>query len=189
MSIINFLNITATQRRKANGSGDAVEDWENVSTAFNCAIEPADKPESVSENAWLQTQITHDIYCLQTQKIKIGDKIIDGSTTIGNDIAFVDGGVGADTITCVGATFLTDGYAIGDIFVVAGSVKNDGEYTIVGVVAGTITLATGTLSVEAAGADITLTCGDSYLIKNFNKWASLYVGATPYYVIKASEVA
>lgn len=70
------------------------------------------------------------------------------------DIAFVDGGAGADTITQVAAGFGV--FSAGDSIVVSGSVSNDGTYTIVSVVAGTITLATGTLTAESAGASVTI---------------------------------
>ena len=79
------------------------------------------------------------------------------STIVGpaTDIAFVDGGAGADTITQIAAGFGL--FAAGDRITVSGSVSNNGNFTIVSVVAGTITLATGTLTTEAAGASVTIT--------------------------------
>jgi len=71
-------------------------------------------------------------------------------------IAFVDGGAGADTITDTGSGFVTAGFKGGDLITVSGSTSNDGNYTIVSVVAGTITLATGVLTVEAAGDNVTV---------------------------------
>ncbi len=71
-------------------------------------------------------------------------------------IAFVDGGAGADTITDS-----NNGLALvltGDTIQVSGSTSNDGDYLVAtGAVAGTITLATGVLTTEAAGATVTIT--------------------------------
>ena len=71
-------------------------------------------------------------------------------------IAFVDGGAGADTITDSGSGFLTAGYKATDLITVSGSTSNDGDYTIVSLVAGTITLATGVLTAEGAGDNVTI---------------------------------
>lgn len=74
----------------------------------------------------------------------------------GTGIAFVDGGGGADTITDTGSGFLTAGFEEGDKITVTGSTSNDGDYTIVSVVAGTITLATGVLTTEGAAALVSI---------------------------------
>ena len=70
-------------------------------------------------------------------------------------IAFVDGGAGADTITDTGNGLAI--FATGDLIVVSGSASNDGTYAVVSAVAGTITLASGTLTAESAGASVTIT--------------------------------
>jgi hypothetical protein len=72
------------------------------------------------------------------------------------DIAFVDGAGGADTITRTAGGL--DIFEAGDTIEVFGSTSNDGgsPYTIVSVVAGTITLATGTLAAEGAGQAVTI---------------------------------
>jgi len=80
----------------------------------------------------------------------------DYATTKGTDIAFVDGGAGNDSITQVAAGFVAAGYIAGDEFVVSGSGSNDGTYTILTVVAGTIEVATGSLTSETAGESVTL---------------------------------
>ena len=74
----------------------------------------------------------------------------------GADIAFVDGGIGADTITQVAAQFVIAGFVAGDVITVSGSGSNDGDYTIVSLTAGVITLATGMLTDEVAGAAVTI---------------------------------
>ena len=79
-----------------------------------------------------------------------------GSIT-GTGIAFVDGGGGADTITDTGNGFVAGGFHDGDVIDITGSTSNDGSQTIVSVVAGTITLATGTLTAEGAAATVTIT--------------------------------
>jgi len=85
----------------------------------------------------------------------------DDRTITGIDIAFVDGGAGADTITQVSAQFLKSGFVAGRDITVTGDSDNNGVYTIVSVVAGTITLATGELPAapEAAGDSVTIACG------------------------------
>ena len=87
----------------------------------------------------------------------------------------MDGGAGSDSITCVGASFLTDGFKVGDVFRVVGSTSNDGEYTILTVAAGVITVATGSLTTEAAGATITLAEGDEYIVRlQPKKWGNFF---------------
>ncbi len=88
------------------------------------------------------------------------------NSVAGTDIAFVDGGAGEDTITSVAAAF--GDFVAGDIITVSGSASNNGNYTIVSVVAGTINVATGELTVEGAGASVTIaTTGQAYgKIKN-----------------------
>jgi hypothetical protein len=73
-------------------------------------------------------------------------------------IAFVEGGVSADTITDSGAEFISVAeFEAGMDIYVEGSLSNDGAYTIGTVVAGTITLDTGDDVVdEAAGELITI---------------------------------
>jgi hypothetical protein len=75
----------------------------------------------------------------------------------GTDIAFVDGGAGEDTITQVAAKFLEIGLVAGDVITVSGSTSNNGNYTIISVVAGTINVVTGSLTAEGAGATVTIT--------------------------------
>ena len=104
-----------------------------------------------------------------------------GATINRTDIAFVDGGVGEDTITTVAGNFVTAGFAAGNSIKITGSASNNGTYTIVSVVALTINVATGLLTAEAAGASVTiengnpcqvtaathgLTTGDRVFIKN-----------------------
>ena len=78
------------------------------------------------------------------------------SSVTGTDIAFVDGGAGEDTITRTAADFVTAGFVAGDIITISGSASNDGNYTILSVVAGTINVATASLTAEGAGASVTI---------------------------------
>jgi hypothetical protein len=71
--------------------------------------------------------------------------------TDGTTITFVDGGGGADTITDSVNGFLAAGFEAGDEFTVSGSTSNDGDYTIVSVTAGTITLNTGAITTAEPG--------------------------------------
>lgn len=73
-------------------------------------------------------------------------------------IAFAENTPEADTITDSGNGFLIAGFQPGDQITVSGSASNDGTYVVGTVVAGTITLlAREDLTVEAAGATVTLT--------------------------------
>jgi hypothetical protein len=91
------------------------------------------------------------------------------ATISGTGIAFVDGGGGADTITDTGNGFIAAGFDEGDLITINGSTNNDGEQTIVSVVAGTITLATGTLTAEAAGASVTI-AAEVQLVTRTTAW-------------------
>ena len=87
---------------------------------------------------------------------EIRERLTIGKRRTATTIAFVDGGAGADTITdtALGLEMFPTGARIR----VQGSTSNDGYYTIVsGGVAGVITLATGTLTAEAAGDSVTIT--------------------------------
>lgn len=78
------------------------------------------------------------------------------SSVQGTDIEFVDANGGNDSITRVAADFLTAGFVVGDIITVTGSNSNNADYTILAVIAGTIEVATGSLTAEGAGADVTI---------------------------------
>lgn len=72
---------------------------------------------------------------------------------LGDTFAFVDGGASADSITDSGNGFVTAGFQVGDkLKVITVSGVNDGEYTAISVAAGTITVATGSLTAELAAA-------------------------------------
>ena len=74
----------------------------------------------------------------------------------GTGIAFVDGGVGSDTITDENSG-LSD-FADGDKIRIRGSASNDGDYTLSGSAsAGTLTFATGTFTAETKSERISIT--------------------------------
>lgn len=83
-------------------------------------------------------------------------RAINRTSTYTNKYAFVDGAGGADTITDADSNFLNDGFAANQVITVSGSADNNSSYTIVSVVAGTITLATGVLTAEGAGPSVTI---------------------------------
>ena len=74
----------------------------------------------------------------------------------GTGIAFVDGGVGSDTITDTGTGFVTAGFAATDKIRVIGSASNDGDYQLTNAVAGTLTMATALLTAETASESVTI---------------------------------
>jgi len=76
---------------------------------------------------------------------------IDGTT-----IAFVDGGGSSDTITDSGSGFVTAGFESTDKIRVIGSASNDGDYQLTAAAAGTLTMATGTLTAETASESVTI---------------------------------
>ena len=73
------------------------------------------------------------------------------------DISFVDGGMGADTIVTGTGNFSV--FSAGQIIQVRFSASNNGFYTIVSVATLVITLATGVLTDESAGASVTIESG------------------------------
>lgn len=74
-----------------------------------------------------------------------------GSFTTNGTFTFVDGGGGEDTITQATGDFTTV-FDVGDIIEVYGTTSNDGTYTLTGVAALTLSVATATLTAEAAVA-------------------------------------
>ena len=82
---------------------------------------------------------------------------VEGAKITGTDIAFVDGGAGTDSITQTAAEFLDNNYESGDKLHISGSTSNDQTINMGTVVAGSITLPTGSLVEETAGASVTLT--------------------------------
>lgn len=75
-------------------------------------------------------------------------------------IAFVDGGAGNDSITDSGAGFVAAGLVAGNSITISGSASNNITVVAISVVAGTIEVATGSLTTEGAGAAVTITADD-----------------------------
>ncbi|KKM83934.1 hypothetical protein LCGC14_1304280, partial [marine sediment metagenome] len=66
------------------------------------------------------------------------------------DLDFVDGGGGNDSIVRVAGSWITDGFLNGDTITVAGSISNDGQYTVNSApTATTLTVATASLTTES----------------------------------------
>jgi hypothetical protein len=88
--------------------------------------------------------------------------VFEADTITGSDIAFVDGGATADTITQVAAGFVAAGFQAG-MPIYTDSTVNPGPFRIASVAAGTITLHDDdSVTDEAAGTAITITSDDSY---------------------------
>lgn len=87
-------------------------------------------------------------------------------------IALNDNGASPDTITDSGNGFVTAGFKVGDLITVSGTPANDGNYTLTVVAAGTLTMATGSLSAtEGAGANVTIfTAMPGQIIAGFFGW-------------------
>ena len=89
---------------------------------------------------------------------------------VASTIAFNDNGGSPDTITDSASNFLNAGFAAEDEITITGSstAGNNVTATIVSVVAGTITLATGTLGATvAAGSEITIGAGTAVKARIF----------------------
>lgn len=84
-------------------------------------------------------------------------RFYDDRVVTGTDIAFVEANGGEDTITMASARFLEEGFIAGGEIVITGDSDNNGTYDIVSVIAGTINVATGSLTAEAAGDDVVIT--------------------------------
>jgi len=94
-----------------------------------------------------------------------------------DDIAFVDGGAGVeDTITTTAGDFVAAGFVAGDVIVVTGDSENNGNYTIVSVVAKTINVATASLTGEIKGDDVVITKA-KVLTANTTKWYRIGLGS------------
>ncbi len=78
-------------------------------------------------------------------------------------LTFVDGGGGTDSLTRNRGSWLEDGFRVGDVLTIAGTVSNDGStYTVTAVTATTLTFATGTVVAEVIGSgDVDITAGES----------------------------
>lgn len=88
----------------------------------------------------------------------------------GTGIAFVDGGGGVDTITDSNNGFIRAGFQPGHKITVSGSTTSDGDYTIVSVVAGTISLATGSLPGNEAAGDVVSISAQVQLVPRTTAW-------------------
>ena len=83
-------------------------------------------------------------------------------TLTGDDIAFVDNGATADTITQVAAGFVTAGFQAG-MPITTDSTTNPGPFRIATVAVGTLTLDDDDeVTDESAGSDIVITSDDAY---------------------------
>lgn len=96
-------------------------------------------------------------------------------TVVGIDIAFVDGGTGDDTITRTAADFMTQGFEIGMIITVSGATTggNNKDYTIKAITQNKITVQTGMVTAESAGATVKITRANATVINV----ASVHTGA------------
>lgn len=98
-----------------------------------------------------------------------------------NTIALVDGGAGEDTITDTGSGFVTAGFVVGDTITIAGSAADDGTYTLTGVAAGTLNVATGSFTGEAAGNVIAIAAAQGGSLRDIfqNGVIEIYSGSQP----------
>ena len=136
---------------------DGLDDDGSAITAYD-DIEPLDMGTPEKYKQWYSvfikiksttaTQLTM-YYTLDGGTETSANKVMNGT-----DIAFVDGGAGADTITTVAGSFLSEGFKAEDIITVSGSDSNNKNFTIVSLTATTITLATGQVTAEAAGVAV-----------------------------------
>ncbi len=120
-------------------------------------------------------------------KLLSGVPALRSSVTItGTTIAAVDGGASADSFTDSGNGFVTAGFSVGDAVLVmgfsgAGAVNNGKIFTLASVAAGTITVPTGSLTAETAGATVIITQVIGSSLRDIFKdgWIGIYSGNQP----------
>lgn len=167
MGISRFFNKTLTQKRKASGTGHPVEAWAIITTFKGCVF-PVGAAGSATQSVYIKLNVTHKMYCPMGPAFKVGDKIAHGIVVAGTDIEFHDNGGAEDTITSVAGAFGV--FKTGDVIEVCGSASNDGRYTVISVVAGTINVKTASLVAEGVGASVVITSGDEYIVKKKPNW-------------------
>lgn len=100
---------------------------------------------------------------------------------VGTDIAFVDGGVGNDSITRTTADFIMQGFEKGMRVEISGSSAggNNRQYFIQNVTASTLTVQTGLVTATAAGDTITIKRPDTTSVDYVNaiNYAGVFTGA------------
>ena len=112
-------------------------------------------------------------------------KAIATNGIMGGNLAYVDGGAGSDTITAAAGSFITQGFAPGDKIYTLGSTtaaNNLVGVTLTGVVAGTLTFATGSINTaEVFAAGAVLVCCKGGSVKDIFKDGVLriYSGSQP----------
>ena len=112
----------------------------------------------------------------------LGDSAPNVVLMAADTIAFVDGGASDDTITDSGEGFVTAGFVVGDEITVEGTTSNDGTYTLTGVAAGTLTLASGSLGgSESAGTVFAIAAAQGGSLKDTmrNGVLKIYSGSQP----------
>jgi len=80
MPVKDFLNLSVVSKKKASSTGDPVEAWANVNTTLKCCIFPTTYSERTSfpQSTYLRSDISHKMYCLSSEDLKSGYKIVDG---------------------------------------------------------------------------------------------------------------
>jgi len=79
MPLKDFLNLSVVSKRKASGTGAAVEAWVNINLTLKCCIFPASPGDVIAfQSTYLRTSISHKMYCLSSEDLKTGYKIVDG---------------------------------------------------------------------------------------------------------------
>jgi hypothetical protein len=132
---ITFADTGDTITRDAGSfedDGFAANDWVTVTgaVASGGANNITDKVVSVAP------------LVLTVDEITVDEGPISGVSIVAYPgLSFVDGGVGDDTLTRSRGSWLVDGFEIGDVITIAGTVSNDGDYPITDISASTITVA------------------------------------------------
>jgi len=76
MPVKDFLNLSVVSEKKAT-AGDPVEDWVEVNPALKCCIFPASPGDVIAfQSTYLRTSISHKMYCLSSEDLKSGYKIV-----------------------------------------------------------------------------------------------------------------
>ena len=74
-----FFNKSITLKRKASATGDSVEAWVNEKINLRCCIYSLKPQDSLAMSSYIQTNVTHRMFCWSSEDIQTSDKIVDGS--------------------------------------------------------------------------------------------------------------
>lgn len=157
-SLVTFAEVGATGDTITRATGSFVTDGFVAGDRITVA-------GSVSNNFTdaLITNVTATVLTLDTQDLVAEASVAGVSITGSQSLTFAEVGTTGDTITRSSGSFVADGFAVGDLITVSGTVSNNfTEKTITAVTATVLTLDTQDLAAESIEArKVTITAEES----------------------------